>query len=164
MSAEVQNQNSFNLHNNKEDDNLSEELKLLSQEFEPLKNKKSHFNGGEWDHDCDAPLGKKFKLLNDFKVYFESVDKSRKNLDVIFKVLKNPDEIKKNHPGSSTKEPEDTPSLMPGPVIMGGGGGASGFGRDNEVVYLYWRNKHDYLYFTVKGDEVVGVDWYNAGE
>lgn len=35
--------------------------------------------------------------------------------------------------------------------------------QDDQWVY-YWRGRHDYLFFKVKGSQIVHSDWWMAGE
>jgi len=34
----------------------------------------------------------------------------------------------------------------------------------DEFLIYYWRGRHDFLFFTCQGDEIIGSDWWYGGD
>lgn len=122
------------------------ELADLAREFRRLRATPGHMSGapGQWNAEVDGPGGRKAVVMHELR---RRLADGKTGRSAIVALLGDPDEVA--HPGDllwTYARPE---------------------GRVADVealVIYYWRGVHDFLFFEVRGDRVLGAEWWMAGE
>lgn len=114
-------------------------LEQMMSQYRVLRTTPGHFDGESWNKEVDLWSGKKHLLMRALSHWLdkESADKRQ-----VMEVMGKPDSIVT----ADADEFDELPQEM----------------RKGEVLIYFWRNRHDYLYFTCKEAMPCRSDWWYA--
>jgi hypothetical protein len=127
---------------------VSVTTEALADEFQRLRGVPGHFQGGEWNAEVDAWMGRKHQVMIELGSQLGSGDCSQAQL---IELLGPPDAIAR--PGDPlfdlvSRQPEfQKPS-----------------GGSYELLIYHWRGGHDVLCFAAQDQAIVGSGWWYAYE
>jgi hypothetical protein len=116
-------------------------IEQMTSQYMELRSEGGHFDGESWNADVDLWSGKKHLLMRALSHWLdmESADKQQ-----VLKIMGEPDSTLAAGAGGYDELPKEA--------------------RRGEVLIYFWRNRHDYLYFSCTGREPCSSSWWHAYE
>jgi hypothetical protein len=122
-------------------------LSQLAEEFRALRSVPGQFSGGEWQVEVDQWQGQKHRLMLELALQLGDGSYSRGQ---IINLLGPPDhQVASGDPLFT--QIQTVPNFEQ-------------FSSDGEFFVYEWRGTHDFLFFALEGDQLIGSDWWYAGE
>jgi hypothetical protein len=120
----------------------------MAAEFRELRTVKGHFQGGAWNADVDAWMGRKHQIMVDLGAQLAAGGCSQEN---VLALLGAPDQIARE--GDAVfDQVRSLPDFEEPP------------GGPNELLIYEWRGDHDFLYLVCRDTTVIGSGWWYAGD
>lgn len=112
-------------------------LEEMSAQYIAMRHQPGHFDGAAWNNDVDPWSGKKHTLMRALSNRLATMMADRRQ---VIRVMGMPDRVV-------------TPSTA-------GFGELPEHSRGGEVLVYFWRNQHDYLYFSCSHAGACTPDWW----
>jgi hypothetical protein len=127
---------------------IDTEIMETAVSFHKLRAQRGQFDDGTWSDEIDEWMGTKHSMMIELGNYLGTGSFTRKAVE---QLLGEPDQIvKEGDPLYTTIE--SIPTRFP-------------HKNDTTEYLIYnWRGTHDFLFFIVQDDKVIGSDWWYAGE
>ena len=116
-------------------------LEEMSAQYIAMRHQAGHFDGAPWNNDVDLWSGKKHILMKALSNRLASITADRQQ---VIRVMGMPDQVVTRSTAGFEELPEQS--------------------RDGEVLVYYWRNLHDYLYFSCSHADTCIPDWWYSLE
>lgn len=129
-----------------------ETLIQLTAVFRALRAAPSHFAGGEWNDNVDQWQGRKHRVMLSLqeKLVQEQLGGATLSRAALVDLLDTPDHIvDKDDPLFALIE--RLPSY-------------DDFAASEEFLVYEWRGTHDFLFFAIQNEQIIGSDWWYSGE
>lgn len=123
-------------------------LEQLSKEFKKLHAVKGQFEGGDWNQDVDAWMGREHRLMLEIE---SQVNKGKIDKAMLIDLMGPPDQV--------ILPKDELSQLLIDLARLSNTNNAF-----SEILIYYWRGTHDYLYFIYRDDEFVHSGWWYSGE
>ncbi len=120
----------------------------IAAEFKSLRAVQGHFDGGDWNEDVDEWMGRKHQLMIQLESLVGAGGYSRTE---VIRLL--------DPPGLVVGEGDDFFGLVNSLAEF-----EKPVAGSYELLIYYWRGTHDFLYFTVQDEAIIGLGWWYAGD
>jgi hypothetical protein len=125
-----------------------ETVEDIAAEFRSLRTIKGHFEGGTWNDDLDEWMGRKHQLMIQLG---SRLGAGEYNKAQVIQLLASPDLIARE--GDDLFDLVNSLAEFEKPAT----------GPYDLLIY-YWRGRHDFLYFTSRGQTIINSGWWHAGD